>query len=255
MNRVIMLDIDGTLYPQEIEKEIIKELQKRRVEFLVKKLGINKKIARLVIRRLEEEDKPFDDWVEELGIPRKEYYNEVWGKINPKKYLEGYEVNVRGVIQQLEKGGYSIVIVTNAPLVWAEKILKVLKLKGRIERIYTCDDGIQKPSIEAFKKVLDDYNIDADKLSKRTTRHFVEVSPYAIMVGNDVEKDIFSAQNLGITGIYIDWEAKSPIVINAIAIFGYFYPRESSNWKVPYVTINSIEQLPDAIEYVNKLKW
>lgn len=87
-----------------------------------------------------------------LGIPRKEYFEEVWGPLVPSAYItETFDYpNI------LDDDGNEInVIVTSAPQVWATSVIDCLGIKDFVSTFRTGEPEPRKPDPQCFVEPID----------------------------------------------------------------------------------------------------
>lgn len=79
------------------------------------------------------------------GITRKNYFDIVWD-INPQGLVFNFQTAVQ-TVKQIPEDGKKPILLTSAPKVWQEKVIKFLGLDNCFEAIYTGEDFDQKTEI------------------------------------------------------------------------------------------------------------
>jgi len=187
---IYIFDMDGTLYSNEDGSTSIKE---SRLLPEVKKHSLNY-IQEMENCNLFEAQKTLDlGFADEVGISRflarkyqitrKEYFDEVWGRISPEGIIFHYEL-AQNVIKRLKKYNKNIFLLTAAPLIWAKKVLTYLDLMEDFEEIYSGEMFEQKD--EMFTKIR-----------KRFPNERI------LSIGDQLETDIYPAQSRRMMTFYV----------------------------------------------------
>ncbi|MCF6309373.1 MAG: HAD family hydrolase [Sulfurimonas sp.] len=130
------------------------------------------------------------------------YETEIYHDVDRNLFEEHYEHQciqhpylydgVREMLHRLVESGVKISVATNAPTKFAFRILNHLEVGHLFDVIIGADEvDKSKPSPEMLEKILEHYRFDKG-------------SHKAWMVG-DNSKDILSAQNAGISSIFVIW--------------------------------------------------
>lgn len=94
----------------------------------------------------------------------------------------------------LRRGGYRLILLTNGFLEVQEVKIRESKLEPYFERMITSEEaGYQKPDKRIFEYAFKELLVEKSE---------------SIMIGDDLDNDIFGAQNFGIDTIYFNPENK-----------------------------------------------
>jgi putative hydrolase of the HAD superfamily len=203
--KLIIFDLDGTLY--KIPKGINKKIEDRVNSFYAEKFNLKKREAERIRNKLKKKYGTSILVFRKFGIDENEFYEKVFGDINPKDYIK----EDKKLIKILKEIGLKKVILTNSPRFFALKVLDALKIDQNIfDLIVTANDyHTVKPNKEAFLNITNYFNI----------------SPLeTIVVGDEAEKDLKTAHELGMKTIlvgskksdYIDFKIDSIYEIKEI---------------------------------------
>lgn len=114
----------------------------------------------------------------EFNISRSIYFAQTWN-IDPQEFME---VN-QALISQLSSLKAKTGILSAAPRVWVEKVLKFLDINRFFEpAIFTGDPDIRKPNPEAFRQLAEHWNLPASAI---------------LAIRDQEETDILPAKSLG----------------------------------------------------------
>lgn len=116
------------------------------------------------------------------GITRKEYFDIVWD-IDPRGLVFNFMTAVQ-TVKQLSESGKKLVLLTSAPKVWQEKVIKFIGLDKFFEAIYTGEDFGQKQEI---------FSMIAQRYKKENV----------LSVGDQLGTDIQPAEKLGLQTLLI----------------------------------------------------
>lgn len=183
--------MDGTLYRFKdsetfIHSSLSKAIKKNIFEFLAGTLKVpSSDIANIYQQLKERYDGHISLGIEkEYGIDRKIYFNNTWN-IDPTDFIDKRQSPRAILLPFINR----FAILTEAPMIWAEAVLKHLDIFDLVDgRIFTGDSMIRKPSIEAFlniKNLLDDG------------------AAQIYSVGDQEETDILPAKKIGLKTIKI----------------------------------------------------
>ncbi len=82
---------------------------------------------------------------EKYSISRTDFFNIVWD-INPNSIVINYEDAVK-VIKELSQNGVELILLTQAPKIWQNKVFIMLGINDLFSEIYTAENYIHKPEI------------------------------------------------------------------------------------------------------------
>lgn len=185
---LIIFDMDGVLYnfkdSSNANKSIFctpfyQEVQERGIRFIVKKLSISIEEANRIRSSLfMKYNSNISIALEnEYGISKREYFETVWNidvskYVNKDPYLKGFLSNIKS----------KKALLTSAPKIWADKVLKQLGIYKSFDALWFGDDEIKKPNKIAYLQVINSFN----------------VKPKNVLVIDDEIKCLEQAKNLGI---------------------------------------------------------
>lgn len=200
--KLVLFDLDGTLYDKSnktfLNTPIYKEIIGKQINFISKKTGIEfDKATELRKKLITDYNYLLSIGLEkEFNIQRKEYYSNVWN-IEPGKYIEkNPELPKTIQLIKIRKA-----ILTNSPLIWANRVLNWLGVSRFFERVYTGDIGARKPQKEAFERAARDFNVNFNEI---------------LMIGDELENDILAAKELGIKTICVGNYGEADFCIKSI---------------------------------------
>jgi FMN phosphatase YigB (HAD superfamily) len=189
MIKAIIFDMDGTLYPMEWADSktgtMYAAVKNRCYTFISDRLGMNVIKAKELWNDLA---KRYNGHVsialeKEFGIDRKKYFDYTWD-INPADFVRD-KYNAREVLSTIDK---KIILLSLAPEIWVNKVLKHLNIDDLFADIYNGEGDVRKPYPEAFLRCLRKYSI----------------SPHeAMMVGDLEEDDMLTPFRLGMITVSI----------------------------------------------------
>jgi len=189
--RLLIFDMDGTIYHQKAnvfdETSLGKEVQANKRKFLEER-GMETEKVMPKIRENYGNDTSIG-LEEEYGIPREIYFGEVWGELKTSEHIESYPEKLPQKLQSLDP---KVALLTNAPRIWAKKVLEYLGIKDQLDAAFYGNKN-PKPRIEAFTEVLDEFDTHPED---------------AIMIG-DEEIDVVPAERIGMETAIIGEAKKS----------------------------------------------
>ena len=182
--------MDGTLYKFEdsvtsfLDTQMYKKIKENAVSYLCSEKKIN----------LEEAKKKIDDIYlryktdisigleKEFGIPKDEYFNNVWN-LDASKYIK-YNPKIRETLSSLN---CKKVALTNAPSIWINGVLSQLRIQDLFDKKWTGDGNVRKPSKEAYLTVY----------------KYFKLKPEECIMVDDDQGYLEAAKKLGITTVFI----------------------------------------------------
>ena len=203
--KLIIFDLDGTLY--KIPKEIDKKIEDRVNDFYAEKFDVSKEEAKNLRNKLKKKYGTSILVFRRFGIDENEFYEKVFGDINPKDYIK----EDKKLVKMLKEINLKKVILTNSPRFFALKVLDALKIDQNVfDLIVTANDySVVKPRKEAFLNIT----------------NYFGISPLeTIVVGDEAEKNLKTAHKLGMKTVlvgnksekYIDFKINSIYEIRKI---------------------------------------
>ncbi|MFA6005401.1 MAG: HAD family hydrolase [Patescibacteria group bacterium] len=155
--KVVICDMDGTFYQldgkgggyQNSKLELA--VQTNALLFIQRREKCTPDQAQLIFSRAQQDPVGASLFLaEKYGISRTDYFNEVWN-IDPAGIVVNYEVATGSLCQFKGKyPGVKLVLLTSAPRVWAEKVLKFLGIREQFELIYTGEQFGSKTEVFAL---------------------------------------------------------------------------------------------------------
>jgi len=195
--KVVIFDLDGTLYQFEggsikksgLYRAILCNTEKYIVERLNKSESEAKTILEDIIKKY---NNSFSIALEEkYGLDRYKYFNTVWDL--PAKDFISPNPALRKTLVRLKKD-FELVVLSDAPKIWINKILKELKIDDLFKNIFSGEGDVRKEFNNAFENIV-------KKL---------KVKPENCIVFGDQEKtDIIPASNIGIKTVFVNRYKKS----------------------------------------------
>lgn len=182
--QVIIFDMDGVLYQLDgknnnyhgssLEKHVLKNAK----QFIKKRERGSDVQANTMLKSGLRNPIGLSAYLaRRYGISRLEYFNYVWN-INPSRVI-GNDKNIAKIIATLKRNPkLKFILLTSAPKIWTEKVLKHLKMFNFFESIYTAEQFGHKEEI--FKMLAKRYK-----------------PKNMISVGNQFDDDIKPAKKLG----------------------------------------------------------
>lgn len=196
--RLIMFDMDGTLYnfkegsfnKSELRKKILNNAKL----YIAKSLNKSKKEAKNILEYIE---KKYGEDIsialeKEFGIDKNNYFNIVWNI--PTKGIVAKNSRLRKFLLEL-KMKYRCAIVSDAPIVWINNVLKELNIKDVFKNtVYPGEGKIRKKFGNSFQFVANELMFNPKN---------------CIVVGDQENTDIVQAKKNGMTAILIS-DRKKP---------------------------------------------
>ncbi len=195
---LIIFDLDGTLYKlpggsfakSPLKKRVLANAQ----NFIAKKLSKSKAEAKTILGNIQEKyGEDISIGLEkEYGLSRYDYFNTAW------------DVSTRGVVRETKslrkilavlKKRYNLALVSDAPQVWINNVLKALSVQDIFRKsIFSGEGNRRKGFGNAFSSIMKEYSVGpAD----------------CIAVGDQEATDIIPAKKLGIKTVLVAGLMKS----------------------------------------------
>lgn len=192
----VSLDLDGTLVDMSFANRVWLEEIPR---FYSLRHGLPLQRAREVVR--EEYDR--------VGDGRLEWYDlQYWLRkfdlpVEPRELFERSREAVRiypevpGVLEELRREGYRLLLLTNAPREFASFQLGVLGLEGYFDRFFSSFSDFRriKRSEETYLRILQECSLSPSQL---------------VHVGDHFEYDYQVPRRVGIKAFYLDRKGRTP---------------------------------------------
>jgi len=145
----------------------------------------------------------------EFHIDRYDYFNFAWD-IEAEKYVR-FNEDIKSLLNNLKKN-YNIVLLSDAPVIWINRVLEHLRIKDIFEnRIFSGEGDARKELSNAFEEILKKINTKPCD---------------CIVVGDQVNTDIVPAKKVGARTVYIgkrknkyaDYTIKTIFELKSIAL-------------------------------------
>lgn len=217
--QILIFDLDGTLYPFKngslsgsgLATAIIANTEK----YLVEKCGLSETEAvQAMVTIREKYGLRLSVATEELyGANRLEYFSYAWNI--PVDSFVTFDRDTFETLTRL-KDQYTLVILSDAPRVWVNRVLAALQVVGFFDdaHIFTGETDIRKEHYNAFENVLRTLALEPTQ---------------CIAIGDQENTDIIPAKMLGIRTIHI-----------------------GSKSAVADVSIRTITAIEEALTYLNR---
>lgn len=190
--RLLIFDVDGTLYQLPggsfSASPLRERVERNAIRFISKRLGLSLKQSRLVLKNIRQE---FGEDIslglkQKFQVPLREYFQTVWD-ISTKSVVRQNN-QLRPILLRLASE-YNMVVVSDAPKIWIDKVLKTLHIETIFRKhIYSGDGKRRKGQKNTFTMI-------AKKLG---------YSPSACtVVGDQMKTDILPARDAGMNSVYI----------------------------------------------------
>lgn len=193
--KLIILDLDGTLYSFKngsfkksgIYDAIIKNTKK----YIKQKLKVGDKAADSIIKEII---KNFGDSIsigleKRYGFDRYDYFNYAWDLPANKYIFYDHNIDLRKIFLKLRKK-FKLAVVSDAPLIWVNKVLEKLLIKDIFDKkyLFSGEGDIRKEFNNAFQAII-----------KKT-----KIKPSnCVVFGDQLETDIVPAKKVGMKTVYV----------------------------------------------------
>ena len=158
--------MDGTLYRHQgnvtkfSETDAFAQIKKNNREFISKALGVSYDGADAIMVELKKKyGKNLSIALEkEYGINRHVYFNNTWD-LDVKRYVSG-DPKLKAFLDSLK---VKKVLLSTAPEIWVNKVLKQLGITNSFDRIIDGEGDIRKPDTRAFINAAESVNTPVEK--------------------------------------------------------------------------------------------
>lgn len=182
--------MDGTLYQIDGSttgykgSNLEKSVNKNALQFIFKTENCTKIEAEKILEEALQDQIGISNFIsKKYGITRKDYFNTIWD-ISPTGIIQNFETPIQ-VINQIKSLELNIILLTAAPTIWQETVIKYLGLNNIFDEIYTADSFGNKGEI--FGQL-------AQRFSPSST----------ISIGDQLETDIKPAKELGFQTLLVN---------------------------------------------------
>ena len=190
----IIFDMDGTLYKFNngsfIGSGVYREMIANTVNYISKQMNITVTESERKLKLIREKylNEISTGLEKELSLERDAYFNFAWN-IDPKKYV-AYDTDVVNSIKILSEK-YKLVILTDAPKVWALNVLDYIGIRDYFTNVFTGGEDVRKSTGGAHQRLINLLRLDPRM---------------CIFVGDEVGNDLEPAKDLGMETILISEE-------------------------------------------------
>lgn len=200
----IIFDMDGCLYPFDrgsgktfAGSEFGQSIKRQEVLFTQGRLGIALTEAAAINEGLKQRyNRHLSIGLErEYGIPRADFFGATWN-LEPRDYIDEHPTLSR----TLGSLSVRIGLLTAAPEVWAQRVLRHLGVSEYFDGNIVCgDQDVRKPDPRAFLQIADLLGIEPENL---------------VSIGDQDHTDILPAKSLGMYTVRI---GDSSLAANLVA--------------------------------------
>lgn len=193
MAKIIIFDLDGTLYELEggsfPQSKLKKKIAEQAKSFVISKLSKNQVEAEAVLKNIQTQ---YGDDIslgleKEFSLDRYEYFNFVWNI--PALGIVKKSQKLRDILNNLSQD-YRLVLVSDAPQIWIDNVLRELNIKEMfIGYIFSGEGTFRKDFNNAFDNILTQLKVHSDN---------------CISIGDQEETDIIPAKKLGMKTIFVN---------------------------------------------------
>ena len=191
-NKLIIFDLDGTLYKFKngsfINSGLQKKVLKNALSYIQKKLKQSKSQAKNTLKIIQEEyGEDISIALEEkYGCSRQDYFDEVWN-ISAKGIITG-DKSIKNILLDLAKKN-KLLLVSDGAKVWVKNALEELNIKNIFEENILSGDGEKRKSLgNRFGEIPRRYNFSAKDI---------------VVIGDQEKTDIIPAKKAGFKTVFI----------------------------------------------------
>lgn len=205
--KVILIDMDGTLYPIQEESFLLspvhKEIQRRSIEFISNSLNVSLKKSHEIFMEVKKDyPKLYSIGLKKrYGIDRRKYLNYVWD-IKPSDFVK-FPKGVKNLLLELSKK-YTLCLVSDAPKIWINNLLRNFQIEDLFINKFSGTDLNKKKKEGLFDYVLETLNLPPENV---------------VMIGDEEDTDMIPAKNSKILTIFLGEEKKFKADYNIKSIF------------------------------------
>ena len=192
----MMFDLDGTLYEFNEnsfrDTSIYLDLKKRSIQFISEKLKVSEEQAGNMYNLVAQKYNFIisTGFQKEYGLDRNEYLNFAWD-MDPSHHIQKND-KLSPFFLELSRNN-NLFILSDAPLIWINKILEYFQIKKYFKRIFSGGDMDLRKKGELYPYVLKTLNIDAKN---------------SVMIGDEYLVDVIIPKKYGIKTIFLGKESK-----------------------------------------------
>lgn len=185
--RAILFDLDNTLYDAGEGLQGLGDVRIR--QWIEARLGLTKEDAdALRVRTWRQYGTTARGLEAEFGLPQAPFYEETIGRIDPHEHIRP-DVELARMLAELKADCY---VFTNAPAVYARRVLDALGVRARFRGIFDIEHSGWhcKPEPEAYRRVLAQLGLPPREIgfvedNPRNLPPAVELGMYTVLLDND----------------------------------------------------------------------
>lgn len=188
-----IFDLDGTLYRFDkgqgnsfTSSRFYADLRRNVYGFLMERFGLTMEEAIAEYDQMKEKYRgAVSLGIEsEYGVNRFDFFKNTWN-LDPDEYIEKDDE----LLQKLYLLKGRIALLTNAPRIWADKVLAYLDIKDLFqERLYTGEPNERKPNSIVFQRIVKTFSAPAQNI---------------FSIGDQEDSDIIPARNIGMRTLLV----------------------------------------------------
>ena len=216
--KLIIFDMDGTLYKFEGgsfgNSGLKKKILENAIRYIADKQGVSLDVGKEILENiLKKYNEEISIAVEkEFNGDRYDYFNTVWN-IDAKDYIQA-NVELGSLLKRL-KEKYTLVVVSDAPAIWTENVLKGLGVYDLFEgNVFDGAGDERKVNGNGFDRVLKKFGVAGSEV---------------VSIGDQVHTDILPANKLGMTTVFVgeavcddaDFSIKDIVEIESVLDSGF----------------------------------
>lgn len=222
--KLIILDLDGTLYSLKNgsfkKSGIYDAIIENTKQYIKQKLKVDDHAANLIIKEII---KDFGDSIS-IGLEKRyefnryDYFNYAWDLPVDRYVSYDHNIDLRKILLKLRKK-FKLAIVSDAPLIWVNKVLKKLSIKDIFDKeyLFSGEGDVRKEFDNAFQAII--------------TK--IKIKPYnCVIFGDQLETDIIPAKKAGMKTVYVGNKKQALLIADYVI-----------------KSINEIEQALKAIKF------
>lgn len=185
--RAILFDLDNTLYDAGAGLQGLGDVRIR--QWIERRLGLSEEEAdALRVRTWRQYGTTARGLEVEFGIPQASFYQETIGQIDPREHIRS-DPALAAMLAQLSADCY---VFTNAPAVYAARVLEALGVRERFRGIFDIEhNGWHcKPEPEAYQMALEELGLPPDEVglvedNPRNLPPAVELGMFTVLLDNE----------------------------------------------------------------------
>lgn len=199
-DKLIIFDLDGTLYKMKggsfSNSKLHKKISENAIKYIKTKLKISKHEAENILKEVVHEygENISIALEKKYGLNRYDYFDYVWN-VKPKSYINKSK-DIENILIRLNKD-YEFLLISDSPKIWIINVLKALGIDTFFKgKILSGEGNKRKIFGNRYDDILNKYNI---------------VPSDVIVVGDQEDTDIVPAKKIGLKTIFINQSKKSKL--------------------------------------------